>query len=158
VRARLPDLIGGAVFLGAAAVLFAQTRGTGPVRDEIARDPFWYPRVLLVLVAVAAIALVVRALLRRRDRETASAEDPVWRRLAVAVAVVAAYFAAFEPAGYLVASLVAFPVFAFALGYRRVLVSAFVSLFFVVSVWFLFADVFVVRPPGLGIDDLLRTF
>ncbi len=58
----MSDLVGGGVLLGASAVLYAQTVGKGFAHAEIARDPVWYPRLILVLLALASLGLIVRGL------------------------------------------------------------------------------------------------
>ena len=103
----MSDLVGGGVLLGASAVLYAQTVGKGFAHAEIARDPVWYPRLILVLLAAASIGLIVRGL---------------------AMTVL--------------------------LGYRRPLVTGLVTVIFVALVWYCFAEIFVIRPPGFGLDEL----
>ena len=147
----MSDLVGGGVLLGASAVLYAQTVNKGFVHDEIARDPVWYPRLLLVLLALVSAGLIVRGLAGPVQK---TGSVPLWGRfLAVAVAVTA-YFLLFDVVGFLIASVVFLPAMTVLLGYRRPLVIGLVTVIFVALVWYCFAEIFVIRPPGLGLDEL----
>lgn len=147
----MSDLVGGGVLLGASAVLYAQTVGKGFVHDEIARDPVWYPRLLLVLLALASLGLIARGL---AGPAVKAGRVPLWGRLLAVAAVVTAYFLLFDVAGFLFASLVFLPAMTVLLGYRRPLVIGLVTVIFVSLIWYCFAEVFVVRPPGFGLDEL----
>lgn len=147
----LSDLISGGVLLGASALLYAQTVGTGFSHAEIARDPVWYPRLLLILLALAAAGLVARGLVGPVDRAGA---HPLWSRFAAVTLLVAIYFLTFDTVGFLVTSLVFVPALSLLLGYRRPLVTGLVTVLFVVLVWYCFAEIFVIRPPGIGLDDI----
>ena len=144
------DMVAGVALLALAAVLYLDTVGTGFGRDEIARDPVWFPRVLIVLLALAAAGLLARGLALAGE----PAARPRWRRLGAAAAAVGGYFLVFDLAGFLISSLVFLPAMAVLLGYRRPVATALVTIFFVAGVWYCFADLFVVRPPGIGIDDI----
>jgi Tripartite tricarboxylate transporter TctB family len=144
------DLIGGAAILAVAGIFFMQTVGTGLDDDEIARNPVWFPRVLIVLLALSGLGLLVRGLLLA----DAPAPRPVWPRFALVAAGVGGYFAVFDLVGFLIASLVFLPAIAVLLGYRRYLVTLVVTCLFVAAVWYCFAEIFVVRPPGFGLDEL----
>ena len=147
----MSDLVGGGVLLGASAVLYAQTVGKGFAHAEIARDPVWYPRLILVLLAAASIGLIVRGLAGRADN---GGSTPVWGRFLAVAAAVTAYFLLFDVAGFLLASLVFLPAMTVLLGYRRPLVIGLVAVIFVALVWYCFAEIFVIRPPGFGLDEL----
>jgi len=151
----MSDLIGGGAFLGVSALLYAQTVGTGFSDAEIARDPVFYPRLLMALLTLVSIGLVVRSLAGKQERPQPT---PVWWRLLAVVLLTAAYFLLFDVVGFLVASLVAMPALTVLLGYRRPLVIALVTVIFVVATWYCFAEVFVIRPPGFGLDDLFGWF
>ncbi len=147
----MSDLVGGGVLLGASAVLYAQTVGKGFAHAEIARDPVWYPRLILVLLALASLGLIVRGLAGPADK---GAQAPLWGRFLAVAAAVTAYFLLFDVAGFLLASLVFLPAMTVLLGYRRPLVIGLVAVIFVGLVWYCFAEIFVIRPPGFGLDEL----
>ena len=67
------------------------------------------------------------------------------------------YFFVFDSIGFLIGSLVFVPVFAALLGFRRPLLSIVFAFLFVSALWFVFADVFIVRPPGPGYDSLMES-
>ena len=152
MQRRVSEIVGGGVILAGAIVLYGQTIGTGFVRDEIARDPVWFPRLLLILLALASVGLVVRGF---TQAPSGPAERPLWGRFFAVAVLLTAYFLLFETAGYLFASLVFLPALTVLLGYRKPLVIIPVTIIFVVAVWYVFADVFIVRPPGLGVDDII---
>lgn len=151
MQTRAPDLVAGAALAALAAVILSQTVGQGFGGRELARNPMWLPRLLAGLLAAASAALVLRALIGKGDTPPA----PNVRRLASAGALVAAYMAAFAWFGYLGPSLIVIPALSWSLGYRRAGVCVAVSVGFVVGVWYLFAHVFVMRPPGPGVDAIL---
>jgi len=111
----------------------------------------WFPRLLLILLAAASAGLIARGFVGAAEPGQPS---PVWSRFALVTALVAAYFFAFDKAGFLIASLVFMPALTVLLGYRRWLVTGLVAVIFVVLVWYCFAELFVIRPPGIGLDDL----
>lgn len=148
---RLSNLIGGGALLGVSVLLYSQSIGTGLEREEIARNPIWYPRLLLILLAIAAVFLILRSVIRSPGPAEA---DPAWGRLSAAAAVVAAYFVVFNEIGFVISSLLFLPLFSILLGYRRYFVTAVVAILLVIALWYLFAEVFVVRPPGPGLDIL----
>lgn len=147
----ISDLISGGVLLGVSALFYAQTVGTGLSHDEIARDPVWYPRLLLILLAAASAGLIARGLFGAKAQPQ---PQPVWPKFALVTLLVAAYFLAFDSAGFLIGSLVFMPALTLLLGFRRPLVTALVAVIFVALVWYCFAELFVIRPPGIGLDDL----
>lgn len=151
----MSDLIGGGVLLGVSVLLYAQTVGVGFSHTEIARDPVFYPRLLLILLALVSIGLVVRALI---GKEADRPPVPVWSRFLAVALLTAAYFLLFDVVGFLIASLVLMPALTVLLGYRRPLVIVLVTVIFVIAVWYCFAEVFVIRPPGFGLDDLIGWF
>ena len=72
--------------------------------------------------------------------------------------VLAVYFLIFEQVGFIPASIILFPILSWILGYRNIVVISSVSVIFVISIWYLFAEVFSVRPPGIGMDQLINLF
>ena len=64
MKARVLDLCYGGAALAAAVAVYL-TGGSTDRPVAVASDPFWYPRLLLVLIGVCAIWLMVHALLGR---------------------------------------------------------------------------------------------
>lgn len=150
----LESVIGGVAVIGLSALLGSQLL-PGQFDDAaMARNPLTFPRFLLALFALGGIGLLLRGLL-------AHGTEAVWPRVAwpkmAGIAVVAGlYFWAFQPVGYLPASLVFLPVALLVLGYRNAVVIVLVTLITVPLLWYVFAAGFTIRPPGYGMDDLLR--
>lgn len=151
-RSRAPEIVAGLITLGLALLLFSETVGVAPEGVEAARNPVWYPRFLLALAGLASAGLVLRGVFGR-GMET---PQPSYPRLAGVTAVLAVYFWFFESVGFLATSILLIPALAFLIGYRRLAATVLVSLLFCVGLWYLFADLFVVRPPGPGVDTFLQ--
>ena len=152
VPSRAPDLVSGAVLLALTLLLAWETLVPLPEGIEAARNPVWYPRILLGLAGVASAGLLLRGLVGRG----LTVPRPRYGRLAGVTAVLAVYFWVFGSAGFLLASAVLIPILAIVLGYRRIALAVLVSVLFCTGVWYVFAEVFVVRPPGAGVDTVLQ--
>ena len=154
---RLINLIAGGALLGLSALFFAQTLSERFATAPLARNPMAFPRLLTLLLALGGAVLVVQALLARREAKAGQAVAQVnWPRAVLIAAMAGAYFWAFESMGFLLATLVFLPLVIVAQGYRRMLVILPVTGVTLVALWYLFARVFRIRPPGPGLDDLLR--
>ncbi|MFT6402456.1 MAG: hypothetical protein ACJA2D_001778 [Pseudohongiellaceae bacterium] len=148
---RVPDLIGGIIFLLMSLVFWSQTNDPSFEGLEAARNPVWYPRLLLLLTGMASVVLILRSF-TGKGIET---PRPNFTRLCVITILLAVYFFMFEQAGFIPASIVLIPILSWILGYRRIGITLSVSVIFTVVIWYVFAEVFIVRPPGIGIDILL---
>lgn len=140
--------------LGASALLASQLQFDRFAEAALARNPMAFPGLLLLLFAFAGATLLLRGFRGSRPH----AMIPVdWPRVIAVAVLLAAYFAAFQPLGFLPTSAVFFPAVVVLLGYRRPSVVLAVTIIALVVLWFLFAKVFVVRPPGVGLDELARS-
>lgn len=145
-------LAGGAI-LGLAALLFTQVL-PGRFDDvPVARNPMSFPRFLLLLLALGGVALMLRGLTAAGRHVALQA---AWPRAASVAGLTLLYLVAFRPVGYLPATLVFLPAMMGFLGYRRPLVILVVTIATTVILWYLFAEIFVIRPPGAGLDTILR--
>lgn len=154
---RLVNLMGGGAILCLSVLFHAQTLNERFAAAPLARNPMAFPRLLTLLLALGGAALIVQALFVRRG---APPEDMVarvnWPRAVLIAAMAGAYFWAFEIVGFLPATLVFLPLVIVVQGYHRVLVILPVTAVTLVGLWYLFARVFQMRPPGPGMEELLR--
>ncbi|KPQ07088.1 MAG: Tripartite tricarboxylate transporter TctB family [Rhodobacteraceae bacterium HLUCCA12] len=154
---RVINLIAGGAILGLSALFYAQTLGDRFADTPLSRNPMAFPRLLVLLMALGGAVVIAQALLTRRGALPGEAVPALnWPRAALITALAAAYFWVFEPFGFLIATGLFLPLAVVALGYRRLLVIVPVTLVVLVGLWYLFAQVFQIRPPGPGMDDLLR--
>lgn len=154
---RLINLMGGGVILGLSALFYAQTLSERFATAPLARNPMAFPRLLTILLAVGGLVVIAQALLTRRGALPGDVAVPLnWPRVVLIGALAGAYFWAFEPLGFLPATAVFLPLVIVVLGYYRALVIVPVTAVAVVGLWYLFAQVFQIRPPGPGMDELLR--
>ncbi|MEY8827325.1 tripartite tricarboxylate transporter TctB family protein [Sedimentitalea sp. XS_ASV28] len=154
---RLENIIAGGAVLGISAILFTQLLPGQFEGVELARNPMTFPRFLLLIFALGGTFLVLSGLFGSRGPCTA--KQPVaWGRVLALFIVTAIYLFAYAPIGFIPVTLVFLPVTILTLGYRRPLVIAIVTLVTVFGLWYVFAEGFSVRPPGIGIDDMLRMF
>ena len=154
---RLINLMGGGAMLGLSALFYAQTLGERFATAPLARNPMAFPRLLTLLLALGGAVVIAQALFTRRGALPGDVAVPVnWPRTVLIAALAGAYFWAFESAGFLPATAVFLPLVIVVLGYRRALVIVPVTAVVLAGLWYLFARVFQIRPPGPGMDDLLR--
>ena len=154
---RLINLMGGGAILGLSALFHAQTLSERFATAPLARNPMAFPRLLTLLLALGGTVLIVQALFARRGALPDAAVAQVhWPRAVLITAMAGAYFWAFEIVGFLPATLVFLPLVIVMQGYHRALVILPVTAVTLVGLWYLFARVFQIRPPGPGMDDLLR--
>ncbi|WP_252108883.1 MULTISPECIES: tripartite tricarboxylate transporter TctB family protein [unclassified Halomonas] len=151
MKARLLDITYGAVFLAGAGYLFWISTVTGTGASRISSDPMWYPKLLLVLLAICSGALMLREALKRGHRRVPSLDfEPVL----IVLATSGVYLALFQKAGFVPASLVLIPLTSWLLGFRRPLVLTMVSIGFVACVWYGFHYLINITPPGPGLPTL----
>jgi len=154
---RLINLMGGGAILGLSALFYAQTLSERFATAPLARNPMAFPRLLTLLLALGGAVVIAQALFTRRGAMPGEGVAPVnWPRAVLITAMVGGYFWAFESVGFLPATLVFLPLVIVVLGYRRALVIVPVTAVTLVGLWYLFARVFQIRPPGPGMDELLR--
>lgn len=149
----LESIIGGLAVLGLSAILFTQLMPGQFEGVPLARNPMTFPRFLLALFAIGGAFLVVRGLVSRAGSTWTKV---AWGKVLGIVVLAAAYFWAFQPVGFVPATLVLLPLSFLALGYRNAKVIALVPLITVPLLWYVFAEGFSIRPPGFGMDDLWR--
>ncbi|MCC5970007.1 MAG: tripartite tricarboxylate transporter TctB family protein [Pararhodobacter sp.] len=154
---RLINLIGGGAIIGLSALFYAQTLSERFASAPLARNPMAFPRLLTILLIVGGLVVIAQAVFTRRGALPGDvAADVNWPRAVLIAALAGAYFWAFEPWGFLLATALFLPLVIVVLGYRRALVIVPVSAVTVVGLWYLFARVFQIRPPGTGMDEVLR--
>jgi hypothetical protein len=149
------SLIAGGAVLGISALLFTQVLPGQFEGVALARNPMTFPRFLLLLFAAGGAALFLRGLLTS-GADTPDAPPVAWRRTLAVVVLAGLYFAAFAPIGFIATTLVFLPAMMLVLGYRNALMIVAVTLLCTVGLWYAFAEGFSIRPPGIGIDDMLR--
>ena len=153
MRLRVSELIGGGAFLIFTIVFWLQTTDL-PVRySGVAENPIWYPRLLLILCGTASLLLIIRGILGDKDSPIPL---PLIIKLLPVLVVLAVYFWFFERLGFMVSSLIFTPLSILVMGYRRLGITFGFAVVLVVAIWLLFAEVFNIRPPGFGIDDIIR--
>ncbi|WP_286173942.1 tripartite tricarboxylate transporter TctB family protein [Rhodobacter sp. NTK016B] len=147
------SIIGGVAVLGLSALLYSQVMPGQFDGVALARNPMTVPRFLLALFALGGAYLLVRGLVSRAGTTWPAV---AWRKVLAIAVLAAAYFWAFDPIGFIPATLVLLPLAFLSLGYRNPLVIAAVTLITAPLLWYVFAEGFSIRPPGFGMDDLLR--
>ena len=152
MQSRAPEILLGLILFGLTLLLFWDTLSAAHVEMEAALNPVWYPRVLLVLSGIASAGLLLRGVVG----PGMTWPHPNYTRLGQVTAIIAVYFGIFNDVGILLTTFVLIPALALVLGYRRIGLTLVVSALFSIGVWYLFADGFVVRPPGIGVDDLFQ--
>jgi hypothetical protein len=155
VQRDLETLVAGGAVLGISALIYSQVLPGQFAGVELARNPMTFPRFLLALFALGGVFLVIRGFFRApRDRD----DMPVvaWQRVLLVLLLATAYFAAFAPLGFIPTTLIFLPTSMLLLGYRRPMVIAFVTIIAVIALWYAFTEAFSIRPPGIGIDNVLR--
>lgn len=141
--------------LGISALLFTQVLPGQFEGVVLARNPMTLPRFLLVLFALGGAGLLVRGFFGARV--SGAVGMPVaWLKVLAVLVLAGLYLTAFAPLGFIPATLIFMPVAMLALGYRNPLVIVLVTAVTVPLLWYLFTEAFSIRPPGIGMDDLLR--
>lgn len=155
MKARVLDLCyGGAALAAAVAVFIAGGGNDRPV--AVASNPYWYPKVLLVLIGVCAIWLMVKAVL---NSHAATPPDRLrWRSLTGTMVISGAYLLGYEWLGFVPATLALMLVFALFQGFRRPLLLVVVAVLFTVLIWYGFADLLNRQPPGPALPSLSALF
>ncbi|MCL4748105.1 MAG: tripartite tricarboxylate transporter TctB family protein, partial [Burkholderiaceae bacterium] len=97
---RSQDLISAAVFLAAAAAMAWESSSElySQAGASIAHDPVFYPRILLVAVAILAVSLIVSAL--RRKYEPVPIVSLRWRAAGTLMVAATLYVAAMPWLGF----------------------------------------------------------
>ncbi|MEM8855667.1 MAG: tripartite tricarboxylate transporter TctB family protein [Pseudomonadota bacterium] len=150
------NVIAGTAVLGLAAVMASQVLPGQFDGVALARNPMTFPRFLLLLFAAGGLALLLKGLFAGRPGARPWTSMRWWRVLALLV-LVSVYLAVFADVGFLMATAVFLPVVMVMLGYRNILVIALVTAVVVPGLWYVFAEAFSIRPPGIGLDDIIRS-
>ncbi|ASK36122.1 tripartite tricarboxylate transporter TctB family protein [Alloalcanivorax mobilis] len=144
MKARALDVCyGGAALLAILAVYVGGGSAAGS--PPLASNPYWYPKVLLILIGVCAVWLIMRAALGRSGAAPASVQ---WRALAGSVVVSGAFLFGYERIGFVPCTVVLVVVMGWMLGFRRPLMLLVVSVLFTAAVWYGFSDLLNRTPPG----------
>lgn len=154
MKARVLDAgYGTAVLVAALAVYFAG--GGDDSVQQVANDPFWYPKVLLVLIGVCSVWLLVKSALGRSGTPPSSIQ---WRALAATAIISGAYLLAYEALGFVPSTLALMLVMSGVLGFRRPLWLVVISVLFTAVIWYGFADLLNRTPPGPALPSLSSLF
>lgn len=144
---RYHDVIVSCAFLGGAALLWLETS-----RDQYAttglRTTFtavFFPRFLIVVIAVLALIILVRSLVRKP--EVGDSSPGGGRRLLGFVIVTGLYAAGVSILGFAIATWIYVPAMLFLLGYRRPLVFVPVSLLTSPIAWYFFQHLLQIQLP-----------
>lgn len=151
----LSDLVGGALFLGLTILFWTQTMDQPSAGQGLANNPFWQPRLLLVLMGLASLLLIGKGLLRSEGKKRIQLPSHPGQ-LVLGVAIVALFLLTFEPLGFLLSGCLLVVLFCIGMGYRAYGVVVVFALLFVSLVWYAFADGFSIRPPGMGMDTIFN--
>lgn len=152
---RWSELVGGIVFLGLAGLFWSQTMERPVGSEIIAGNPVWFPRLLLVFIALASLGLIAKATLGKAQNEERNAHVRKPAQLALGVVLVGVYLYLLTPVGFLPTSAALVVLLCLMTGYRSAGIIFVFTAIFVPGVWYLFFEGFNIRPPGIGMDDLL---
>ncbi|MGP9799008.1 tripartite tricarboxylate transporter TctB family protein [Halomonas sp. 86] len=152
----LSDLVGGVIFFGLTLLFWLQTTGQPAVGQDMANNPFWYPRVLLILMGLASLLLIGKGMAKRSEQGERIKLPFKSIRLWAGVGLIALFLLAFDSLGFLPSALLLVPLFCFSMGYRNYVVVAVFTLVFVPLIWLVFTYGFSIRPPGVGLDTVLE--
>lgn len=154
------SIVAGAAVLGVSALLFTQVMPGQFEGVPLARNPMTVPRFLLSLFALGGVALLARGVLAARALPGMAGDVPppdrAWAKVALTAGLACVYLMAFADAGFLPATVVFLPAVMLVLGYRNGLVIVATTVLSATVLWYLFAEGFSIRPPGIGFDDLWR--
>ncbi|KAF0805943.1 hypothetical protein A6D6_01999 [Alcanivorax xiamenensis] len=154
MKARVLDAgYGVAVLVAALTVYFAG--GGDDTVHHVANDPFWYPKVLLILIGVCSLWLLVKSALGRSGTPPSSLQ---WRALAATVVISGAYLLAYEALGFVPSTLVLMLVMSGVLGFRHPLWLVVISVLFTAVIWYGFADLLNRTPPGPALPSVPSLF
>lgn len=145
---RTLDLIYGTLLFAAAMALYWVSFDLQVAGRSIASDPAWFPRLLLGMMLVAAVGLGARALARRSTAAGASLRG---KALAITVGIAGLYLTSFNEIGFVPSTLVLIPVMSWLLGFRRPLVLLLLTVILTITLWYAFALLLNVTPPGFAL-------
>ncbi|MDD7973526.1 tripartite tricarboxylate transporter TctB family protein [Roseinatronobacter alkalisoli] len=152
---RWSDLTGGIAFLGLGGLFWAQTIEQSVSAGTVANNPVWFPRLLLIIIAIGSLGLIAKAVLAKTSCDGRAALPAKPGQLALGVLLVGLYLLHFTPVGFLPTSAAMIIIFCLMTGYRSVVTVIVFTLIFVPGIWYLFVDGFSIRPPGIGMDNIL---
>ena len=140
----LRDILFGAFALMCGAILWWETTKPKYQVDKVQDygfDPAFYPRILIVIWVVLAIAIAVRGL----KRMTVRMEPQRWFMFLGSAALTAAYMIAMDLIGFLFSSIAFALLIMPFLGFRKPLVIGLVAVLFPLATWYCF--VFLLKIP-----------
>lgn len=155
MNARVLDLCYAIAVLLGAVVLYL-TGGSNPTPVPVASNPYWYPKLLLALLAVCAIWLLLRSMLQRRHAD--APESVQWRTLFGTVVISGAFMAGYEGVGFVPCAVALIVVLAWFQGFRRPLLLAVIAVLFTAVAWYGFADLLNRAPPGPALPSFAGLF
>lgn len=121
-----------------------------PGTTDNALQPSFFPRLMLGLLACAALGVLVTARARTEPIPLVRTTGAEWTQLAKIVALVLLYFAGLFVLGFLVSSILFVVATAYFVGFKRPLVAALVGLFFPLCTYLVFRFAMsVLLPTGL---------
>lgn len=139
-------LTGMGVLAFALAVLIVSRRYTLEAR--------FFPQLIAGVLAVLALVMIARTLLRSEQPESYKLFEAPWKVLLVVV-MTGLYIGGISLVGFTLASFLFIPLTAWIFGYRKVHVSAGAALLFVIGVAALFSGVLgLPMPPDLILSRL----
>ena len=139
------DIVYGLGLLGIAGFFYWTTIGLVRPGTSFADDAYWYPRLVLALMAILSIVLIARAVFAATGEIV---QGPRWGALFTAMAIVGGYVVLFTWAGFVISTVIFFPVFAYGVGYRRILHLAIASPLVTAVTWYAFYYGLGMTPPG----------
>lgn len=145
---RTLDLIYAVAWIFGATALIWTSSGNQFENSPISRDPSWFPQMLLILILIAGVVLALRSFLRG---STAIVKPLRWQALIITLFISSAYLYFFFSLGFIPATVVFIPLMSWLLGYRRPLVIMLVTASLTIGLWYAFALLLNVTPPGIGL-------
>jgi len=151
VKRSVWDIVYGLGLLGIAGFFYWTTIGSVRPGTSIANDPYWYPRLVLILMAILAVTMIARAVFAASNEVV---HGPRWPALAAAILFVGGYAILFTWTGFAINTLIFFPIFAYGLGYRRIVPLLIASPLVTAITWYAFHYGLGMTPPGPGLPLL----
>lgn len=130
-------------FVTSASVLFFSIDQTGKDVDPI--GTFFYPQILLIGIILFGLGVFITSL-RKPTNTTDQKTMRIGRQLGLSLAT-AIYVLSLPYAGFLIASLIYFPMSSWVIGYRKLIPLTLTSIAFPVGTWLAFSVLFEVSIP-----------
>lgn len=154
MSARVLDMCYGVAILLCALVLYV-AGGGNPSPVPVASNPFWYPKLLLVLMAVCAMWMLIRAVLERRGASPITVQ---WGALAGCVLITGAFLYGYDSIGFIPSAIPLVLALSWWLGFRKPVWLVIIAVLFTVGAWYCFADLLNRAPPGPALPSFTALF